>query len=148
MSLGMMSPNRARLWSITRNVQNIHDSLCTQDERLAKYGERLTKLHEEIKAMQHQQHVLMQTMTSNRKRKTIQDEYTFIDDVEAPLIYCPSDVQELIMEMFPTVADIFHFISDHEVETKRYHAKKQRCDAEHPAQPTNADMFGHVADSM
>ena len=137
----MMSPTRARLSNITRNVQNMHESLCKHDELIAK-------LHEQVKAMQH---VPTQSKTSKRKYETIQDsspEYTFIDDLEAPLIYCPSDVQELIMEMFPTVADIFRFISDHEVETKRYHAKKQRCDAEHPAQPTNADMLGHVADSM
>ena len=68
---------------------------------------------------------------------------------EAPqAIYCPSDVQELIEEMFPQVADIFCFVSDHEAETNRYYGKKQRCNAEHPAQPTDADMLGHLADSL
>ena len=47
--------------------------------------------------------------------------------------------------MFPQVADIFCFISDHEAERDRYHAKKQRCNAEHPAQPTDADMLTRCA---
>ena len=51
--------------------------------------------------------------------------------------------------MFPQVADIFCFISDHEAETNRYYVKKQcSCNAKPPAQPTAADMLGHVADSL
>ena len=40
------------------------------------------------------------------------------------------------------------FISDHEAETNRYDAKKQRCNAEPTAQPTAADILGHLADRM
>ena len=50
--------------------------------------------------------------------------------------------------MFPTVADMLRFISDHEAETNRYNAKKQRCNAEHPAQPTAADMLGNLRVSL
>ena len=63
-------------------------------------------------------------------------------------------------------ADVVRFISDHEAETDGYNAKKQRCNTEHPAQPTdadmeaekdryyakkqrrNADMLGHLADTL
>ena len=74
-------------------------------------------------------HAQMQTTTPKRKYTTIQDsspEDTFVDGAEPPAIFCPSDVQELIEELFPQVADIFHFISDHEAETNRYYAKKPR----------------------
>ena len=132
-----MTPNRARLSNITRNVLNMHEAMGAQHERIAK-------LEKQLEAMQAQ----MQTSTPKRKYTTIQDsspEDTFVEDTEAHAIYCPTDVQELIEEMFPQVADLLCFVSDHEVETDRYYAK-QRCNAEHPAQPTNADMLGHLAD--
>ena len=89
----------------------------------------------------------MQTVTCKRKYKSIQDsspEDTFVDG-----IYCPSDLQELIKDMFPEIADVFCFISDHEAEANRYmNAKKQRsCNAKPTAQPT-ADMLGNFADSV
>ena len=40
--------------------------------------------------------------------------------------------------------DIFTFFS--EAEKKRYYGKKQRCNAEHPAQPSDADMLGLLTD--
>ena len=46
----------------------------------------------------------------------------------------------------PEVADLLCFVSDHEVEKDRYYAKKQRCNAEHPAQPSDADMLGLLTD--
>ena len=135
-----MTPNRARLSNITLNVVNIHGALGAQDERILK-------LEKQVEAMQAQ----VQTTTPKLKYMTIQDsspEDTFVEDTEAHAIYCPTDVQELIEEMFPQVADIFRFISDHEAETHRYYAKKQHCNAEHPAQPTNTDILGHLADRM
>ena len=121
-----------------RNVLNMHEAMGAQHERI-------TKMEKQLEAM----HAQMQTTTPKRKYTTIQDsspEDTFVEDTEAHAIYCPTDVQELIEEMFPQVADLLCFFSDHEVETDRYYAKKQRCNAEHPAQPTNADMLGHLAD--
>ena len=137
-----MTPNRARLSNITRNVVNIHGALGGHDERIAK-------LEKQLEAM----HAQMQTTTPKRKYTTIQDgspEDKFVEDAEATTIYCHTDLQEIIEEMFPQVADIFTFISDHDLETEtdRYYAKKQRCNAEHPAQPTDADMLGHLADRM
>ena len=152
-----MSPNRARLSNITRNVLNMHEALGAQAEHmheaLGAQAERIVKLEKQLEA------VLTQHGTKKRKYTTIQDsspedsstiqDSSPVDGAEAPVIYCPSDVQELIEEMFPQVADIFCFISDHEVESKRYHVeKKQRCDAKPPAQPTAADMLGHLADSL
>ena len=74
------------------------------------------------------------------------------DDTEDTHIYCHTDLQEIIEEMFPQVANILRvltFISDHELEAERnrYYAKKQ-CNAKPSAQPTVADMLGHVADSQ
>ena len=136
-----MTPNRARLSNITRNVLNIHGALGAQ-------AERIVKLEKQLEAMQAQ----MQTTTPKRKFTTIQDsspEDKFVDGAEAPAIFCPSDVQELIEEMFPQVSDIFCFISDHEAETNRYNAKKQcSCNAKPTAQPTAADMLGNLADSL
>ncbi len=97
-----MTPNRARLSNITRNVVNIHGALNAQHERIAK-------LEKQLEAM----HAQMQTTTPKRKYTTIQDsspEDTFVDGAQAPAIYCPSNLQELIEEMFPQVADIFCFI--------------------------------------
>ena len=94
--------------------------------------------------------VQMQTITHKRKYSTIQDSSpkdTFVDDAET--IYCPADVQELIEEMFPQIADMLCFKSDYEAETKRYYAKKkQSCNAEHPAQQIDADMLGYLADRL
>ena len=137
-----MTPNRARLSNITHNVLNLHGALGTHEKRLAK-------LEKQVEAMQ----ALQTTSTPKRKYTTIQDsspEDTFVDGAEAPAIFCPSDVQELIEEMFPQVADIFCFISDHEAETNRYNAKKQcLCNAKPTAQPTAAaDMLGDLADSL
>ena len=136
-----MTPNRARLSNITLNVVNIHGALGAQDERIVK-------LEKQVEAMQAQ----VQTTTPKRKYMTIQDsspEDTFVDGAEAPAIFCPSDVQELIEEMFPTVADMLRFISDHEAETNRYNAKKQcSCNAKPTAQPTAADMLGNLAVSL
>ena len=135
-----MTPNRARLSNITRNVVNIHGALNAQHERIAK-------LEKQLEAM----HAQMQTTTPKRKYTTIQDsspEDTFVEDAEATAIYCHTDLQEIIEEMFPQVADVLCFISDHEAEMHRYYAKKQRCNAEHPAQPTDADILGHLADRM
>ena len=132
--------NRARLSNITRNVLNMHEAMGAQHERIAK-------LEKQLEAM----HAQMQTTTPKRKYKTIQDsspEDTFVEDTEAHAIYCPTDVQELIEEMFPQDADLLCFVSDHEVETDRYYAKKQRCNAEPTAQPTAADILGHLADRM
>ena len=149
-----MTPNRARLSNITRNVLNLHETLGahTRDvlnvhKALGAQHERIAQLEKQLEAM----HAQMQTTTPKRKYTTIEDsspEYTFVEDAEVPLIYCPIDVQELIEEMFPQVADIFRFISDHEAETNRYDAKKQRCNAEPTAQPTAADILGHLADRM
>ena len=141
-----MSPNRARLSNITRNVLNMHEALGAQHERIAK-------LEKQLEA------VLTQHGTKKRKYTTIQDsspedsstiqDSSPVDGAEAPVIYCPSDVQELIEEMFPQVADIFCFISDHEAETNRYNAKKQcSCNAKPTAQPTAADMLGNFADNL
>ena len=135
-----MTPNRARLSNITLNVVNIHGALGAQ-------AERIVKLEKQVEAMQAQ----VQTTTPKRKYTTIQDsspEDTFVEDAEATTIYCHTDLQEIIEEMFPQVADLLCFVSDHEVETDRYYAKKQRCNAEHPAQPTDADILGHLADRM
>ena len=138
---GRMTPNRARLSNITHNVLNMYETLGAQHERIAK-------LEKQLEAM----HAQMQTTTPKRKYTTIEDsspEYTFVEDAEVPLIYCPIDVQELIEEMFPQVADIFCFISDHEAETNRYNAKKQcSCNAKPTAQPTAADMLGNFADNL
>ena len=136
-----MTPNRTRLSNITRNVLNMHETLGAQHKRIAK-------LEKQLEAM----HAQMQTTTHKRKHTTIQDsspEDKFVDGAEAPAIFCPSDVQELIEEMFPQVSDIFCFISDHEAETNRYNAKKQcSCNAKPTAQPTDADMLDHLADSL
>ena len=135
-----MSPNRAILSNITRNVLNMHEVLGAQHERIAK-------LEKQLEAM----HAQMQTTTPKRKYTTIQDsspEDTFVEDAEATAIYCHTDLQEIIEEMFPQVADVLCFISDHEAETNRYYAKKQRCNAEHPAQPTDANMLGDLADNL
>ena len=118
----------------------MHEALGAQHERIAK-------LEKQLEAM----HAQMQTTTPKRKYTTIQDsspEDTFVEDAEATTIYCHIDLQEIIEEMFPQVADVLCFISDHEAETNRYYAKKQRCNAEHPAQPTDADILGHLADRM
>jgi hypothetical protein len=136
-----MTPNRARLTNIKQNVLNLHGALGAQAERIAT-------LEKQLGAMQAQ----MQTTTPKRKYTTIQDSSP--EDMgqkmaEAPAIFCPSDVQELIEEMFPQVADIFCFLSDHEAEQNRYNAKKQRsCNAKPTAQPTAADTLGNLADSM
>ena len=142
-----MTPNRARLSNISHNVVNLHGALNAQHERIAK-------LEKQLEAM----HAQMQTTTPKRKYTTIQDsspedsstiqDSSPVDGAEAPVIYCPSDVQELIEEMFPQVADVFCFVSDHEAETTHYYAKKQRCNAEPTAQPTAADMLGNLADSL
>ena len=151
-----MTPNRARLSNITRNVLNLHETLCahTRDvlnvhKALGAQHERIAQLEKQLEAM----HAQMQTTTPKRKYTTIQDsspEDKFVDGAEAFAIFCPSDVQELIEEMFPQVADIFCFISDHEAETNRYNAKKQcLCNAKPTAQPTAAaDMLGDLADSL
>ena len=135
-----MTPNRARLSNITRNVVNIHGALGGHDERIAK-------LEKQLEAM----HAQMQTTTPKRKYTTIQDgspEDKFVEDAEATTIYCHTDLQEIIEDLFPQVADVLCFISDYEAERNRYYAKKQRCNAEYPAQPTDADILGHLADRM
>ena len=150
-----MTPNRTRLSNITRNVLNLHETLGahTRDvlnvhKALGAQHERIAQLEKQLEAM----HAQMQTTTPKRKYTTIQDsspEDTFVDGAEAPAIFCPSDVQELIEEMFPQVADIFCFVSDHEAETNRYNAKKQcSCNAKPTAQPTAADMLGNLAVSL
>ena len=132
-----MTPNRARLSNITRNVLNLHETLGAQHERIAQ-------LEKQLEAM----HAQMQTTTPKRKYTTIQDSSPEDTFAEAAAICCHTDLQELIEEMFPQVADVFCFVSDHEAETKRYYAKKQRCNAEPTAQPTAADILGHLADRM
>ena len=79
-----MTPNRARLSNITRNVLNMHEAMGAQHERIAK-------LEKQLEAM----HAQMQTTTPKRKYTTIQDsspEDTFVEDTEAHAIYCPADV--------------------------------------------------------
>ena len=113
----------------------MHNCVAAQHQRIAK-------LEEQMQAM----HAQMQTTTPKRKYTTIQDSSP--EDM-ASAIFCPSDVQELIEEMFPQVADIFCFISDHEAETTRYNAKKQcSCNAKPTAQPTAADMLGNLAEGL
>ena len=151
---GRMILNRARLSNITRNVLNLHETLGahTRDvlnvhKALGAQHERIAQLEKQVEAM----HAQMQTTTPKRKYTTIQDsspEDTFVGGAEAAAICCHTDLQELIEEMFPQVADVFCFVSDHEAETKRYYAKKQRCNAEPTAQPTAADILGHLADRM
>ena len=140
-----MTLDRTRLSNIKQNVLNMHATLGAQQETLGAQHKRIAKLEKQLEAM----HAQMQTTTPKRKYTTIQDsspEDKFVDDAEVAAIYCPSDVQELIEEMFPQVADVLCFISDHEAETNRYYAKKQRCNAEHPAQPSDADMLGLLTD--
>ena len=142
-----MTPNRARLSNITRNVLNMHEAMGAQHERIAK-------LEKQLEAM----HAQMQTTTPKRKYTTIQDsspedsstiqDSSPVDGAEAPVIFCPSDVQELIEEMFQEHADIFRFVpTNHEAETNRYYAKKQCYNAK-PAQPTAAAMLDRVADNL
>ena len=126
-----MTPNRARLSNITHNVVNLHGALNEQHKRIAKLEKQLEAVHAQ-----------MQNTTPKRTYTTIQD------SSPEDTIYCHTDLQEIIEEMFPQVADVLCFISDHEAETHRYYAKKQRCNAEHPAQPTNTDILGQLADRM
>ena len=146
-----MTPNRARLSNITRNVINIHGVMGAQAERIDKLesaqAERIARLEKQMEAMQAQ----MQTTTPKRKYTTIQDsspEDTFVEDAEATAIYCHTDLQEIIEDLFPQVADVLCFISDYEAERNRYYAKKQRCNAEYPAQPTDANILGDLADNL
>ena len=114
---------------------------------LGAQHERIAKLEKQLEAM----HAPMQTTTPKRKYTTIQDsspEDTFVEDAEATTIYCHTDLQEIIEDLFPQVADVFCFISDYEAETNRYYAKKQRCNAEYPAQPTDANILGDLADNL
>ena len=149
-----MTPTRTRLSNITRNVLNLHETLGahTRDvlnvhKALGAQHERIAQLEKQLEAM----HAQMQTTTPKRKYTTIQDsspEDTFVEDAEDTTIECHTDLQEIIEDMFPQVSDIFSFISDQEAETDRYYAKKQRCNAEPTAQPTAADILGHLADRM
>ena len=146
-----MTPNRARLSNITRNVINIHGVMGAQAERIDKLesaqAERIARLEKQMEAMQAQ----MQTTTPKRKYTTIQDgspEDKFVEDAEATTIYCHTDLQEIIEDLFPQVADVLCFISDYEAERNRYYAKKQRCNAEYPAQPTDANILGDLADNL
>ena len=73
-----MTPNRARLSNITRNVLNMHEALSAQQERVAKLEKRLEVMHAQ-----------MQTTTPKRKYTTIQDgspEDKFVEDAEATTI--------------------------------------------------------------
>ena len=136
-----MTPNRARLSNITRNVLNLHETLGahTRDvlnvhKALGAQHERIAQLEKQLEAM----HAQMQTTTPKRKYTTIQDsspEDTFAEDAEATAIYCHTDLQEIIEEMFPQVADVLCFISDHELEAekKRRNATMARSSAATPS---------------